>query len=132
MTDTNTTEAAVSQPFADLETDGLLGEFPEGQRLVGTRCHACGQTMIGSRVVCSTCVSRDVGRIGLPTTGVLYSFTRIHARGADVRPIGYVDLDDSVRTLTDLREGSTPLRPQMRVDLVVDGDAWFFEPSASQ
>ena len=43
-----------------------------------------------------------------------------------VRPIGYVDLDDDVRTLADIREGDVPLEPGIRVELGVDGDDWFF------
>ncbi|MFT4259371.1 Zn-ribbon domain-containing OB-fold protein [Microbacterium sp.] len=124
-------EAPVSQPIADLETDSLLGEFPEGRRLIGTRCRACGRTMIGSRVVCSSCVSRDVERVALPANGVLYSFTRIHGRDGDVRPLGYVDLDDDVRTLTDLRE-TAPLVPGIRVELQTEGDEWFFVPADGQ
>ena len=126
-------EATVSAPVADLDSDGLLGTCPEGRRLVGTRCDRCGRTMIGARVVCSSCVSREVSRVALPATGVLYSFTRLHVSGKHrggeaVRPVGYVDLDGGVRTLADIREGKTPLRPDMRVELGVDGDDWFFAP----
>ncbi|MFT4235973.1 MAG: OB-fold domain-containing protein [Microbacterium sp.] len=121
-------EASVSEPIADLDADGLLGEFPEGRRLVGTRCLACGRAMIGARVVCSSCVSRDVVRIALPRTGVLYSFTRLHVGGDSIRPLGYVDLDDDVRTLADLREDGAALRPGQRVELGVDGDDWYFSP----
>ena len=124
--------AVPSLPVADLESDGLLGTFPEGRRLVGTRCGECGQLMIGARVVCSSCVSRDVSRVALPATGVLYSFTRLHLGGEGVRPVGYVDLDGGVRTLADIREGGTPLRPDMRVELGTDGDDWFFTPAAGK
>lgn len=126
------TEASVSAPIADLETDGLLSRFPEGRRLVGTRCDHCGQTMIGARVVCSKCVSREVSRVALPATGVLYSFTRLHVGSESVRVLGYVDLDGDVRTLADLREGDTPLRPDDRVELGVDGDDWFFAAAAGE
>ena len=125
---TPSTEVPVSAPVADLETDSLLGAFPEGPRLVGTRCGQCGRTMIGTRVVCSSCVSRNVSRVALPTTGVLYSFTRLHVGGEGVRPIGYIDLDDNVRTLADIREDSTPLQPGIPVALGVEGDRWFFAP----
>ncbi|MGW3312950.1 Zn-ribbon domain-containing OB-fold protein [Streptomyces sp. NPDC001073] len=123
---TGSTEVPISAPIADLESDSPLGEFPEGRRLVGTVCDHCGTTMIGTRVVCSTCVSRDVSRIALPTDGVLYSFTRLHVGGAGPRVLGYVDLDDGVRTLADLRETTGPLRPDGPVRLGTDGDAWFF------
>jgi uncharacterized OB-fold protein len=125
-------EAQVSAPIADLESDSLLGTFSEGPRLVGTKCEHCGRTMIGARVVCSSCVSRDVSRVALPTTGVLYSFTRLHVGGEGVRAIGYVDLDDDVRTLADLREDTAPLSPDIRVELGVDGDDWFFAPIAGE
>ena len=88
--------------------------------------------MIGARVVCSSCVSREVSRVALPTTGTLYSFTRLHVGGEGVRPVGYVDLDDGVRTLADIREGKVPLRPDMRVELGVDGDDWFFAPARGE
>jgi uncharacterized OB-fold protein len=130
MTVAATAEAVVSLPVPDLEADGLLGSFPEGLRLVGTRCDACGLTMIGSRIVCSGCVGTDVSRVALPTTGVLYSFTRLHL-GDAVRILGYVDLDDDVRTLADLREPA-PLEPGMRVELVVEGDDWHFAPAAAR
>jgi uncharacterized protein len=142
-------EAVVSVPAADLESDSLLGTFPEGRRLVGTRCGQCGQVMIGTRTVCSSCVSRDVSRVPLPVTGVLYSFTRLHGlSGKDslsgkhggsegVRQVGYVDLDlpadhGGVRTLADIRAGGTPLRPDMRVELGTDGDDWFFAPAMGE
>lgn len=124
-------EAPVSEPISDLETDSLLATFPEGQRLVGTECNNCGKKMIGTRIVCSACVSRDVARIALPTGGVLYSFTRLHVGADGTRPIGYVDLGD-VRTLADIREGSSPIHPDMRVALGVDGDDWFFAPVAGE
>jgi uncharacterized OB-fold protein len=88
--------------------------------------------MIGTRVVCSSCVSRNVSRVALPTTGVLYSFTRLHVGGEGVRPIGYIDLDDNVRTLADIREDSTPLQPGIPVALGVEGDRWFFAPVAGE
>lgn len=120
------TEFPVSAVIPDLDDDGLLGDFAEGSRLIGTRCDDCGQTMIGARIVCSTCVSRDVTRIALPTTGVLYSYTRLHVGTDEPRALGYVDLPGGVRTLTDLRE-DRPLVLDAPVELVVDGDAWFFE-----
>lgn len=126
------TEVTVSLPTADMDEDALLGSFPEGRRLTGTRCNACAREMIGSRIVCSSCVGTDVSRIALPTSGVLYSFTRLHVGGEHVRPLGYVDLDNDVRTLADLREDDVPLEPGIRVELSVDGDEWFFTRVAGE
>ncbi|MBL3699536.1 Zn-ribbon domain-containing OB-fold protein [Leucobacter luti] len=125
-------DAKVSAPIADLDSDHPIGEFAEGARLVGTRCNACGTTMLGNRVVCSTCVSTDVARVALPATGSLYSFTRLHVGGDGVRPLGYVDLDGvEVRTLADLDESNGPVQLDGAVRLVVTGDAWAFAPIAS-
>ena len=88
--------------------------------------------MLGSRVVCSTCVGQDVVRVSLPRSGTLYAFTRLHVGSEGVRPLGYVDLDNGVRTLADLRETTEPLTPDMRVELEVDGDAWFFAPVSGE
>lgn len=126
-------EALVSLAIADLDESSLIGDFPEGRRLIGTKCSDCETTMIGSRVVCSNCVSRNVERVALPTTGSLYSYTRIRV-GVDggVKPLGYVDLDGvGVRTLADLREGAGEFVPDMRVQLGTDGDDWFFEFTAA-
>jgi len=120
------TEAPVSLPVADLESDGLLGSFAEGPRLVGTRCDSCGRTMLGARVVCSGCVGTDVTRVALPTRGVLYSFTRLHVGAGGVRVLGYVDLAGDVRTLADLREEAGPIQPGAVVELRIDGDDWYF------
>lgn len=130
MTTITRAEATISLPVPDLEADGLVGDFAEGPRLVGTRCDACGRTMLGARIVCSDCVGTDVTRVALPTTGVLYSFTRLHVGAAGVRALGYVDLAGDVRTLADLREDAAPLRPGMAVEFGVDGDDWYFAPAA--
>ncbi|WP_243076337.1 Zn-ribbon domain-containing OB-fold protein [Microbacterium sp. SS28] len=123
---TVTEAVAVPQPVADLESDGLLGVFPEGPRLVGTQCRACSRTMIGTRIVCSDCVGTDVTRVPLPTTGLLYTYTRLHVGAEGVRALGYVDFEGDVRTLTDLREDTGPLEPGIRVRLHVEGDDWWF------
>ncbi|WP_280490014.1 Zn-ribbon domain-containing OB-fold protein [Nocardia carnea] len=121
-------EATVSPIVDDLASDNPIGSFPEGPRLVGTRCDACGNTMVGTRVVCSACVGREVSVVALPDTGSLYSFTRLHVGSEGVSAIGYIDLPGDVRTLADIRENGTPLRPDLPVCLVVDGDGWFFTP----
>ena len=128
-----TTEAPTSSPIADLEVDSLLGEFPGGRRLVGSRCEDCGCTMLGSRVVCSECVGGSISRIALPVTGNLYSFTRLHVGSEGIRALGYVDLDGvRVRTLADLREGDVELRPDLPVRLGNENDDWFFEAAADE
>ncbi len=124
-----TTEAPVSAPITDLEADSLLGDFGGERHLVGTHCRNCGRNMLGTRTVCSECISRDVERVALPDTGTLYSYTRIHVGADGVRPLGYVDLDGvEVRTLADLLEGADGLAPDSRVELVTRGDDWFFSP----
>ncbi|MGO1543642.1 MAG: Zn-ribbon domain-containing OB-fold protein [Gulosibacter sp.] len=129
---TTTTGVKVSTPLADLDDEQLIGDFAAGKRLVGTTCQDCEQHMIGARGFCSNCMSDNVRRIALPTNGTLYSFTRLHVGLEGTRPIGYVDLDGvGVRTLADLRETGQPLTPDIRVELVTEGDDWFFAPQRS-
>ncbi len=115
-----------SLPIADLEDESSIDTFDEGIRLVGTLCDQCGKRMLGARVVCSACVSTEVSRVALQSTGTLYSFTTMRVGADQPRVLGYVDLDDGVRTLTDLREGDVPLVPDARVELRTSGASWWF------
>lgn len=114
-------------PIADLDDEELLGEFADGPGLRGSKCDACATTMLGVRVVCSSCVSTDLGEVCLAREGNLYSFTRLHRKGTE-RTIGYVDLADNVRTLADIRDDGHELRPDMAVKLQVEDEQWFFIP----
>lgn len=123
----STLETASTAPVPDLEAKDLLDRFDDGPGLAGTRCSACDKTMLGVRVVCSSCVGTDVHRVCLSRQGRLYTFTRLHLKGT-VRTIGYVDLDNGVRTLADIREKGHELRPDLAVALGVEGEQWFFTP----
>lgn len=127
---TSTTAGAgvpVSTPTPDLDAENPLGEFDEGVRLVGTRCTTCGRTMLGARIVCSSCVSGDVQRVALPASGVLYSYTTLRVGPDAPRILGYVDLDD-VRTLASIREDGVAVSPDARVELRHDDADWWFTP----
>ena len=76
-------------------------------------------------------------RQGSPRAGVDSAAERevvpgIRPPDVELARVGYVDLDDGVRTLADIREGTMPLRPDMRVELGLDGDDWFFAPAAGE
>lgn len=124
-------ETAITTPIPDLEAEHLLGSFPDGPGLVGTRCGSCGNTMLGARTVCSSCVGLDVEPACLSRTGELYTFTRLYLKET-VRTIGYVDLAEGVRTLADVRSDGQDLVPGLQVALGVDGDQWFFAPAIEE
>lgn len=114
-------------PIADLDEEDLLGEFADGPGLRGSKCRACATTMLGVRVVCSSCVGADLEQVCLARVGNLYTFTRLQLKGT-LRTIGYVDLPDKVRTLADIRDEGHELRPDMTVKLQVEDEQWFFVP----
>lgn len=124
------TETGITVPISDLDEENLLGQFAEGPGLVGTRCSTCKGTMLGMRVVCSTCVSVDIERVRLSGEGKLYTFTRLHHKDV-VRTIGYVDLEEGVRTLADIRQNGGDLEPGLGVQLSIEGAQWFFTPKES-
>jgi uncharacterized OB-fold protein len=74
-------------------------------------------------------MSRRIEPITLPRTGTLYSFTvlRVGTTG-EPRVLGYVDLDNGVRVLAEVRPGAAALVPDLPVELGLEDDGqWFFE-----
>ncbi len=75
-----------------------------GGRLISTRCRQCGRVSFPPKPLCRSCWSEDIEWVDLPSTGVLYSFTRVHvvprAFLADaLYDIGIVDLPNGVRLM---------------------------------
>jgi uncharacterized OB-fold protein len=71
-------------------------------RFTSTKCTACGHVTFPPKPVCPNCWSSDIRWKELKTTGVLYSWTRVHASPeafADESPyaLGIVDLTEGVR-----------------------------------
>ncbi len=52
-------------------------------RLVGTKCHDCGEVTFGTYYSCANCASENVERIPLSDKGVLWSYTIINHRPAE-------------------------------------------------
>lgn len=124
---------APSEPVSDLDEESSLVDTAQGPALVGTVCRQCGMRAVGRRVVCSRCVSQNVVDEPLARTGILYTFTTLHvgATGSGLpRVIGYVDLDDGVRVLADVRAGDASPTVGSRVEMRAEGAGWFFEPAS--
>ena len=73
-------------------------------RLLSTRCKACGHGSFPPRTLCRACWSTSLEWVELPSTGQLYSFTRIHvapqAFSADAPyAIGIIDLEAGPRLM---------------------------------
>ncbi len=69
-------------------------------RLIGTACSECGAKLFPPVPVCPECMSEDVERVALSSTGTLYSWSVVHAAPAGwTLPYvaGYVDLPEGVR-----------------------------------
>jgi uncharacterized OB-fold protein len=47
--------------------------------LEGSRCDACGEVFVGTRIICANCGARDsIKSIELGTKGKLYNYTVVH------------------------------------------------------
>ena len=117
----------VSAIFEDLHGDTSCIGTEAGPALRGTLCQRCGLKMAGSRLVCSRCMGQTLEEMPLARNGNLYTFSQVHVGPAARRILGYVDLDDGVRTLAVIRRGAGPIVIGARVRLATDADAWFFE-----
>lgn len=110
--------------------DGLVADEPDGPRLVGSRCQACGAVTFPRQGSCPRCTRVDVEEHLLAARGSLWGFTMqgfppkepyLNA-GEPFRPygVGYVDLGGEVlvegRLLVD---DVTTLRTGMEMELVV-------------
>lgn len=101
-------------------------------RLHGSRCRQCGARFFPSRQVCFECGGRDLASTLLGPDGTLYSFSTVHVASGRSTPytIGYVDLDDGVRVLADIRQEPDRLWPDQRVVIVLAEDgAWAVAPA---
>jgi uncharacterized OB-fold protein len=99
-------DEAFTRPFWQAAAEG---------RLTTTRCRPCGRLQFPPRIVCVHCWGRDSVWQELGGTGVLASFTEIHAGPAvfaEELPytIGLVDLDEGLRVAARIDARFTDLR----------------------
>lgn len=89
-----------------------------------TRCTACSRFTFPPKPVCPHCWSKDMQWEAFPSTGELYSCTRVHAPPAvfaDEAPyaLGIIDLDCGLRIAARLLEpDADAYAPGMRMQMV--------------
>lgn len=96
-----------------------------------SECNACGTRFFPSRRLCTSCRSSNSCEIALNPTGCLYSFTTVRVSSTREVPytLGYVDLDDGVRVLGEVRDRGRSLTVDQPVEFVADDSgAWWFRP----
>lgn len=108
---------------------------------VSTRCGACGHVTFPPKPVCPDCWSSDVQWTDLATTGVLYSWTRVHAPPeafAVESPyaLGIVDLAGGIRLACRLLpHDDVDFEPGIAVEMVLlqytDGPMFAARPLAT-
>jgi uncharacterized protein len=116
-------------PFAPGFVEGELTNL-RTPKLVGSRCRDCGVVLLGRRVRCENCSSKNLGSETFSSTGTIYSFTiqryapppPFRAQSPWVpRPIAWVDLDDSgPRILGPVACAPEALRMGGRVELLFE------------
>jgi uncharacterized OB-fold protein len=112
--------------------EGVFGETPEGPRLIGSRCDACGTFAFPRAALCRDprCNQRETQEVLLGPEGELWSFTIQHYKPpAPMRfddpfvpyGIGLVDLPEGLRVLT-MMSAPDPekLKIGMKVELVLE------------
>lgn len=74
--------------------------------LIGGCCAQCKGRMFPACPVCPACASEDVQEEAMPRSGLVYSFSIVHAGAQSWRKpftVGYVDLANGVRLFAHLR-----------------------------
>lgn len=103
-----------------------LGEV----RLAGNKCRSCGAVMLGKRVGCKNCASRNLEDIIFSRKGKVYTFSIARYaplppfKAADPYvpfPVAWVELPEGIRILTALTDCDVEkVEIGMEVELVVD------------
>jgi uncharacterized protein len=92
-------------------------------RFVTTRCQSCGRLSFPPKPICAHCWGEQVSWEALPTGGLLYSWTRIHAGPAIFASdlpyeVGIVDLACGIRVACPLSGTEVSWRCDMAVTLI--------------
>src|SRR5688500_17265370 len=90
--------------------DGVVRQGPDGPRLIGGRCAACGACAFPTQDGCARCTATDMETVELSPRGTLWTWTiqgfppkappyACEADPARFEPfgVGYVELPDEIR-----------------------------------
>lgn len=112
--------------------EGLFAETPEGPRLLGSKCEACGQHYFPRvpRCVNPRCRSASIAKVTLGPSGTLYSYTVQHYEppppvifDKPFKPyaVGLVELSVGVRVAGMLKlDDLSSITIGMPLELVID------------
>lgn len=109
------------------------GAVNEDGALHGGRCSNCGASSFPRAFICPSCNATDIETVEIPGNGSLYSFTTVHISPTFPTPytLGYVDLEDGLRVLGQVRVPPEDLRCDIPVHAHLDPDSptgWSFRP----
>ena len=107
----------------------VLEVGPEGGRLRGSRCPACGAHFFPPREICSRCLG-ELEAVALSGRGTVYTYTVIHQGPPGFEApyvLAYVDLPEGVRVLGQVEVAPEEARIGTEVELTLttlgrDGD----------
>ncbi|VCU68004.1 hypothetical protein PIGHUM_00050 [Pigmentiphaga humi] len=106
----------------------------DGQTMLkGSVSRSSGRAAFPERETCLVTGARDMEPATFGPRGTLYSFSTVHVSASRPTPytIGYVDLDDDVRVLAEVRAPAGELSCDLPVVLANDGQSWFAVPEAA-
>ena len=122
---------AENQPKAVPIKDGLFTMPlipPEQVRLIGSKCHLCGEVSLGKRTTCPNCVGEDMEELPLGRRGNLWSYTVIRNRppgdykGPDpfiAFGLGLVELPEGIQVVAPIAGDVDKLNVGMELELEV-------------
>lgn len=108
---------------------GLISEpiaGPEGIRLLGSQCGACGEVSLGTNAVCLNCGSTEISSLPLSQEGTLWTYTIVrHKPPGDYRGaepfvpfgLGLVELPEGIRVMAPLEGDVDSFRIGTRMQL---------------
>ncbi|MEQ3552707.1 OB-fold domain-containing protein [Pseudonocardia nematodicida] len=85
-----------SDPLEDLLAGPSTSTTPSGDlALLGSVCAGCGARAFPARMTCHVCAGGRPAEAPVGSSGVLYSWTRVHVSATRDTPyaLGYVDMD---------------------------------------
>lgn len=123
-------------PFEDSDFEDRQDFIIDGDEvfLCGSRSRSSGSLAFPRRTVCQDTGARDMEPITFGPLGTLYSFSTVHVSSSRDVPytIGYVDFENGLRVLAELRtQAPEALTCDKPVKLVTEGTRWYVTPLTS-
>lgn len=120
-------------PIADLQPSAAQFVVRDGQTLLCGSVSPSGTVYFPAREFSLEGGARDLVPCSFGPRGTLYSYSTVHVSSTRATPyrIGYVDFENGVRVLAEVRGETQDLGCDVPVELRSDNGDWFVVPQAT-